>query len=377
MADFNDYLKWRGDLTLEQDNFNEVDSLILARFSYLPFDKIVMNTFETIEDISNKMKSFKEKDFGYHGDKEMITLLGKSVRFKDMEVTDFIEKNDLESQEQFSAITIHMPKNIMFVSFDGTNNSIVGWKEDFNMSFMENVPSQLRGKEYLRQIAAKYPNKKMYVGGHSKGGNVAVYASVYNDKEVQDRIIKIINCDGPGFDTKIVESEEYKRIVDKVFTFIPQDSIIGRLMEHEEKYEVIKSNAKGIYQHDIHSWQVERNRIIKVDCPTKHSEFVNESLHQYLKDTTPEQREIFVGAVYDIISSTNVDTFDEFHKAGLKKVPKLWKSYKNLTPEDRTLVNAMFAEFFKSAWEIIKKNNAPKPKAEKEDNKEATAGAAL
>ena len=136
MADFNDYLKWRGDLTLEQDKFNEVDTLILARFSYLPFSKIVMDTFETIEDISNKIKSFKEKDFSYHGDKEMITLLGKSVRFKDMEVTDFIEKNDLESQEQFSAITIHMPKNIMFVSFDGTNNSIVGWKEDFNMSFM-------------------------------------------------------------------------------------------------------------------------------------------------------------------------------------------------------------------------------------------------
>jgi hypothetical protein len=355
MADFNDYLQWRGDLTLDQDKFNEVDILILARFSYLPFNKIEMKQVETIEDISDKMKKFKEKDFGYHGDKEMISLLGGSRRFRKMEVTDFVEKNDLENQEQFSAVTIHMPNDIMFISFDGTNNSIVGWKEDFNMSFMENVPSQLRGKAYLKQIAEKYPNKKMYVGGHSKGGNVAVYSAIYNNKEVQDRIIKIINCDGPGFDRNVVDRPEYKRIVDKVFTFIPQDSVIGRLMEHEEKYDVIKSTAKGIYQHDIHSWQVTRNRIIRVDCPTKHSEFVNESLHQYLKDTTPEQREFFVGAVYDIIQSTNVDTFDEFHKAGLKKVPKIIKSYKKLSPEERKLMTAMFAEFFKSAWEIIKK----------------------
>ena len=161
MADFNDYLQWRGDLTLDQDKFNEVDILILARFSYLPFNKIEMKQVETIEDISDKMKNFKEKDFGYHGDREMISLLGGSRRFRKMEVTDFVEKNDLENQEQFSAVTIHMPNDIMFISFDGTNNSIVGWKEDFNMSFMENVPSQLRGKEYLKQIAAKYPNKKM------------------------------------------------------------------------------------------------------------------------------------------------------------------------------------------------------------------------
>lgn len=366
MSNINDYLKWRGDISLSYSSFNEVDELILARFSYLPFKKINLEEVETIEDISKKMANFKEEDFAYHGDKELTSLLGKSERFKDFKVTDFVENTDVETEKQFSAITVHLNDKIMYVSFDGTDNSIVGWKEDFNMSFLENIPSQIAGKNYLETIANKYKTKKIYVGGHSKGGNVSVYAAIANNKDVQDRIIKIINCDGPGFDEKVINSQGYKNIIDKVVTYIPQDSVIGRVLEHEEKYKIVKSIEKGIYQHDIYSWQVMRTNIEKYANVTDTSEFINKTLKNYLKETTPEQRKIFVGIVYEIISSTNAKTFKEFSKIWFSKLPTILKSYKSLNEEDKKILTNMAGEFFRSALKTMRTDREERKMIENE-----------
>lgn len=170
MANINDYLIWRGDLPINSIcKFNEIDSMILARFSYLLFNKIKMQKEETIASISNKMKDFDNEEFRYNGDKEMINHLGQSDRFKNMLVTDFIEINDKKTEKQFSAITVHISNKELYVSFIGTDNSIIGWKEDFNMAFMHEIPAQLEGLKYLKYIATKYPESKIRIGGHSKG----------------------------------------------------------------------------------------------------------------------------------------------------------------------------------------------------------------
>ena len=211
MANINDYLMWRGDIPFSRDfPFNEVDSMIMARFSYLLFDKITMKKEETIEDIAKKMRNFPNEDFLYNGDKELI-------------VTDFEKNNNKEHEEQFGAIVIHLPNNELYISYLGTDMTIYGWKEDFNMGFMENVPCQLTGIEYLKRIALKYKDKKLRIGGHSKGGNVAIYAGITSSKEIQKRIIKIYNYDGPGFNKKITEKYENKDILSKIETYVPQD----------------------------------------------------------------------------------------------------------------------------------------------------------
>lgn len=135
MSNINDYLLWRGDLSFSVSPFNQIDDMILARFSYMPFYKIKMNDIETIEDISKKLKSFKNEEFSYNGDKELITRMGQSKRFKDLKVTDFEFNIDQKVERQFAAITIHLNKDKMYISFNGTDDSIVGWKEDFNLSF--------------------------------------------------------------------------------------------------------------------------------------------------------------------------------------------------------------------------------------------------
>ena len=133
MANINDYIRWRGDLPINSSfPFNEIDSMIMARFSYLLFEQISMDKIETIESLSLKLDKFENDEFRYNGDKELITELGRSIRFKNLKVTDFVRNNELENEKQFSAIVIHLPKNEIYVSYIGTDATLYGWKEDYS-----------------------------------------------------------------------------------------------------------------------------------------------------------------------------------------------------------------------------------------------------
>lgn len=348
MANINDYLDWRGDIPISKEfPFNEVDNMILSRFSYLIFDKIIMEEKETIESIYKKMRDFKNEEFNYNGDKELITKLGQSTRFKDMVVTDYVKNNDSEIEKQFSAITVHNSKKEMYISFFGTDKSIVGWKEDFNISFMENIPSQTEGVEYTKMIAEKYPRERIRIGGHSKGGNIAIYAAITVPEKVQKRIIDVVNYDGPGFNMKKVNENRGKDILNKIFTFIPQESIFGRIMEHAEKCEIILSNEKGVYQHDIYSWQVLRDKMVRAESLTDESNRINNKITNWLENTTPDQRKIFVDSVFEIFYSTEANSFEEIN--WIKNVPTIISAYKGLSPEDRkTLIEmiTLFGKYF-------------------------------
>ena len=233
MSNIVDYIKWRGDLSFEADPINEIDNLILSRISYLPFKEIKFNNKEKFKILANRFLELKKEDFHQIDDISLIEELAKSNRYKDLIFSDYYEKIDEEEEKQFAAITVWLPNNELFVSYRGTDATIVGWKEDFNMSFMINVPSQLEGVKYLEAISKKYFRKKLRIGGHSKGGNVAVYSSIFCNKKTKSRIIDVTNADGPGFDKSIIQTKEYKEILDRIHTFIPQTSIIGRLLEHE------------------------------------------------------------------------------------------------------------------------------------------------
>lgn len=355
MGNIHDYLSWRGDLEIDKKNpFNEIDSMILARFSYLLFHRIEMKEVETIEDISQKMKDFKNEEFIFNGDKELITKLGTSKRFKDMQVTDFVRKNEKETEKQFGAITIHNSKKEMYISYIGTDSTIYGWKEDFNMSFMDHVPCQIDGKNYFEKIAQKYPGKKIRVGGHSKGGNVAIYSAIMVSPKIQDRIIKVYNYDGPGFNRKLAEKFKNEPILEKIETYLPQDSIIGRIMEHEEKCEVVESIEKGIMQHDIYSWQVLKDDVVKVENLTENSEIINKTLNDWLENTTPEQRKAFMDGIFDLFYSTEADTFGEIYKNLTANIKIIFKTYQNINEEEKKQITEMLKLFAKAYFTYSK-----------------------
>lgn len=353
MANILDYIKWRGDITLENAKFNEIDNLILSRLSYLPFETIKMDEKETIYTIAQKFKEIDSENFNLKNDRSLILELGKSNRFKNLIITDCKYIRNEREEKQFIAVTIHLGNGEMYLSYGGTDNTLVGWKEDFNLSFMMHIPSQLEGIKYIKKVSKKYI-EKMHLGGHSKGGNIAVYSSIFCPKAIQNRIMDVTNHDGPGFDKQVIEKEEYKRILNKVYTYIPQSSVIGRLLEHEEKYTIVKSIQKGIMQHDIYSWEVLGTKFIKESEVTNGSKMINETVRNWLKNTTPEQRENFINVMYEVVTTTKAKTFKEFTSSWAKNIGIILKTYKNIDEKDKKIIGQMILNFITAAKESIK-----------------------
>ena len=347
------YLEFRGDLTFKQAKLNEIDKIIFARFSYLPFKEITLDKKDSIATIAIKMKGLSLDRFIWKADKEFITKLGQTKRFKDLRVTDYKEIFDLQAEKQFAAVTIWLSHRLKYISFRGTDMSLVGWKEDFNMSFMKDIPSQKEAVKYLNTIGKRYFNK-LIIGGHSKGGNIAVYSAIFCKDKIKRKIIEIINADGPGFDGTIIKSKNYLKISKKIKTYIPQSSIIGRLLEHEEDYEIIHSIEKGLMQHDIFSWQIEGTKLKRIERLTNESQFVNKVVRDWLQNTTPEQRKNFVNIIYDVLISTEAKDFNDFGVDTLNKISTAIKSYKNIEKEDRKEIEDMFKLFLESAIKTLK-----------------------
>ena len=352
----NDYIVWRGDIPFSDSfPFNDVDALILARFSYLPFDKIKIGD-ETILSISSKMEKLKISDFRIDDDKLLIHNLGKSTRFKNLKVSDFVFNRVKSLEKQFGAVTIHL-SDFIYISYIGTDNSLVGWKEDCNMSFKKNIPAQKEGVKYLSEIAFKYKGK-IVLGGHSKGGNVAVYSALNGD--FNDRIIRAYNFDGPGFEKSIFDECLDKSIIDRIVTYIPQGSVIGRLLEHEEEYKVVSSNNKGLYQHDIYSWNVLKDDLVMLSKVTDSSEFINQSIKTWLKNTDENQRKIFVDCIFELLYSSNTSTFRELSKVWMSKIPDFLSTYKSISKEDREVVNDMLKDFINAMNYVFKEKSKSK-----------------
>ena len=337
MANIFDYMKWR-DISFKNVEFNEVDNLILSRISYLPFDGVISKD----EEITLKEAYERTKVLGTTGrtiqveDIDLYPILAKSVRFGEVKVTNFVNIIDPKQEKQFSAITVILPDDTIYVSFRGTDNTIIGWKEDFNMSFSDTVPSQLDSVEYLNGVAKKY-NNKLRVGGHSKGGNLAVYAGAFCLPKTKEQIIEIYNNDGPGFSDKVIENSDYISMVHKIHTYIPQTSIIGRLLKHKEKTTIVKSIETGIMQHDLYSWEVLGDKFVRAK-QTDYAKFIDTTITNWLKEISPEQREEFVDAWFDILNSTKVKTVNELSSKWFRNVATMIKTYSNLRPETRKMM---------------------------------------
>ena len=376
MANVIDYIKWRGDLSVTQDGFNEVDGLILSRASYFPFESLMEdNETVTFKEIGERYSKLDVKTLNilWPDDVYLIPAMGSSKRFGEMLVTKYDHKIVKEQDIQYAAVTILMPNDTIYVSYRGTDSTVVGWKEDLNMTFMTHVASQIEGVKYLEQVAKEYPDKKILVGGHSKGGNVAVYSAIYASKEVQDRIVTVYNNEGPGFNKEIIESKEYKQMINKVETYIPQDSIFGRMLYNEGKYTVVKSNEFGVMQHDLYSWEIEGNKFIKLKEVTNGSKFIDKSLKDWLEQTDPKKREKVIEVVFEIINTTNIESFKELMKNPIAKGKILLGSYKELDEETKDMIIKTITILFKIMKDNFVEETKLKSKAKKEGKKNVGA----
>ena len=357
MANIIDYVKWRGDLSLNESEFNEIDSLILNRFSYFPLESLMKEEeMVTIKELSKRfIKKGKENlKILWEDDAVLFPEIGESKRFEGMVAVENVTKMETKLEEQFSAVTIILPDNTIYVSFRGTDNTLIGWKEDFNMSFKSHLESQIDAKNYLENIAAKYPNKKIRLGGHSKGGNLAVYASIFANLDVKNRIINVYNNDGPGFHEDITNTEEYKNTIKKVITYIPQDSIIGMLLNHEEKFIVVQSIQKGVMEHDVYSWQVIGKKFVVLREVTNGSKFIDKTIKNWLNNLDLNTREQIIDIIFEIINSTEAKTVKDLKLSLMKNAKIILSAYNRIGNDDKKMIMTTITAFLAILKENVK-----------------------
>ncbi len=332
MANMLDYINWRGDLTFSEAPFSEVDSLILSQICYVDFETIVSHSFNKPILLASAARAYLRRHAGekaYLGaivPAEIIALMSaaaNSKRFSRIRLCGHVNIVSDDRQMQFSATTFLLREDMMFVAYRGTDDTIIGWKENFNMSFMHPVPAQTEAVSYLEAAAATRAERHIYVGGHSKGGNLAVYAFAKSNEETKARVIEAYNHDGPGFSREFMDSLDYDSVRSKIRTILPQTAVVGMLLEHEERYDVIKSNQSGIFQHDSFSWEVMGPNFIHLDTVTKESKLIDRTIKTWLSEMPPEEREAFVEKLYESMSSQGAKTLTDLNTDKTKLI-RMW-----------------------------------------------------
>lgn len=338
MANLFDYLDWRGDLRLEDSPFCEVDAMILARLSYLPFERTSLagGSELTVKAAAAEILSLPEIETALllRDDLRFLRALSASRRFRSLALFGQENETCVEAQTQFSAIGVRLSPKRSHLSFRGTDNTLIGWKEDLDMGFVCPVPAQSQAVRYLEKMAAAHPGE-ITLGGHSKGGNLAVYAAAFCREEIQSRIRAVYNYDGPGFDDGVLQSEGYQRVCARVKTYVPQSSVVGMLLGHREKTVTVHSDNQGLTQHDLYSWEVARNRFVTLRSVTQSSRFVDQTLKHWLGELSREQRELFVDAVYTVLRDTNASTLREMGERRWESAMRMLRSFTNLDPLTR------------------------------------------
>ena len=311
---------------LDQMPFNSVDSLILSSVSYIHFPDVIpeVENWKGIRIQELYRAEYFEEMF--HNiplcdpTKQLFFALAASPRFRDIRIMGYTEQFDLATEKQFSAMTFQISPNLSYVAFRGTDSTLVGWKEDFNMAFMSPVPSQEEAVRYIEK-AALYCSGRLMTGGHSKGGNLAVYAAAMCRENIQCRIDKVYSHDGPGFLESTLESREFQHISDRVEKTLPQSSIVGMLLEQRENYSIVKSSKSGIMQHDQFTWEIEGNYFVSIENLTKDAKYADKTLTDWLKQIPHEDRERFVDALYSVLNANHLTTIDDFRADWQTAIP--------------------------------------------------------
>lgn len=354
MSNITDYVRVHGKHEISKAApFCELDAVILSRFSYFPFKKIKLEDKETIASIAKKMRALKPKDFAWPDDVELIKAMGFSARYGNLRTSDLRAKNSKKYTEQFMAITIHINIFIAFISYIGTDSTLHGWHEDLNLALYDEVPSQHSGALYFKHIAKKYSWKKFYLGGHSKGGNIAMYSAIVMPDAYQNRIIAVYSLDGPGMSNAVAEKDEGKPILPRIKNYIPQDSVVGRLLNHAEKFEVVKSNAKNFWQHNIFSWEVDlKTKTLIRSKSTKKSDFVDKTIDRWLQNANNKQKKEFADLLFKVLEDSKIGTPVDVGFAGIHAIPPLFKSYRALSREERGIIVNFVKKLLITAYEV-------------------------
>ena len=353
MAGVLDYVAWRGDLSFSDSKFGEVDGSILSMLSYIDFgalcggEKMRLCDAEKIRVSRSRGKSEK---LGLIIPSEHISELfaasASSRRFGNVEVSDYESCTSEELMCQFAAVTFHLSGGRMAVAFRGTDDTVVGWREDVGLSYLDKIPSQALAVDYLERVADKYPNKRIYTCGHSKGGNLSLYSVVNCKDEVAVRVLKAYSYDGPGLDDASFGSPRYKAMRRKLEIIIPQSSFIGIMFNVGDRYTVVNGTRKGAFQHDSFYWNVRGATFEHLDALSERGKKNEEQFKVTMSRMSVEERREFADTLFSIVETTGAKTLTELTRGGIKHLGIIVKNYNGLDKQKREIILGLFLKLF-------------------------------
>ena len=351
MPNFIDYIRWRGDIRFKEKGLNEVDALIFNEMVYMELDQIAdgldSEKSVTLENAFERYKELAYDQSYLRNDPEtLLESMVRSRRFQNAELKYYVKETQREKEVQFAALTICLDDGSLYIAFRGTDNTLVGWREDFNLSFKAETTGQGAAVNYLNAIMAKQdPKRRIYVGGHSKGGNLAVYACAFCKEEYRDQISGIYSNDGPGMNRKIAERKEYLSILHKVRLSIPESSLVGILFSNTEKKKIVKSDATGgSAQHNPYTWQVTGDHFVEVDAQSESSIFLNGTLNEWLNQMDDGQKEEFTRTIFEILEASGADTIAEINSDRWVSYNAILKAAFKLDPGSQKIVRESLKE---------------------------------
>ncbi len=357
MADIMDYLLWRGDLGFGQSEFNEVDNLILSELVYVEFNGIVPGPGEGEITLSEASRLFFER----HTDEEiqakvsstkmaafLMRRMAETERFSGILLSGYVNDINLDEQSQFSAVTVKLGDGRTNVVYSGTDSTIVGWREDFNMIFLEHTPGQQKALAYLEHAAEK-TDGPLRIMGHSKGGNLAVYAATHCKQEFHDRMEIIYSNDGPGFTDSMISLENYRLLLPRIHTIIPESSIVGMLFEHE----VVASKNSGAGQHDVMSWEVLGPQLVHLNKVNEKALILDKSLKAWIGGMDAEGRSALVDTLFGILDDAGINTVDDLANMKIPKLVELLKIHSSLDKENQEMIKESLLDFLQKSGNAL------------------------
>lgn len=316
-----DYVKKYGQYSFVAMPFNEVDAAILATLSYInlgafvpslaePGQDVVLSSLDREEDLEILMEGTVTTKM----DRRFFHLCAQSKRFGNVQMNYVLHYFDKEKAIQFFAITFLLDNGFACVTYRGTDSSMVGWKEDLMMALDDRLPSYLVADQYLTAVSELLFEHPLIVTGHSKGGALAIYAATFVSEEIQNRVIRVYDLDGPGFKTALKENPSFERIYPKVIKIMPIDSVIGVLLETSSKVKIIQAKSFSIFQHSAYNWFTQENHFARAKKLTKHSLALSVNMREFISRLNEEEKKNFIETLFSIIDSSHIYTIHDFGK---------------------------------------------------------------
>ena len=331
--------------------FGPVDSLVLSQFAYIDFDGLVPGISEPLKYVTVadclKAELFTSMFIETRDPKNnrvLLVALAASPRFRDIRMCCYVNEYDPVKEKQFSAVTYILPDKIVYIAFRGTDDTLIGWKEDLNMAFVYPVPSQERSLSYLIEISSLISGR-LIIGGHSKGGNLAVYSAFTAPESVQSKIEIIYDHDGPGFKEGVLDCDGYRRIESRIRKTIPQFSLIGMLLEGHKRYTVVESSRVGIMQHDPFSWKITNGGFSTTEEVSDGAKYVNRTIRNWLDSLSPEDREKFVDLLFGVLDAGDAKTFSEITSEWKKNFSAIFAAIRETDPQMKRFIGELIKDF--------------------------------